>query len=222
MGQFEPLQGGHDQIRSLVGTLARRGVNHVVVSGGEPTQSPHLRDVVSCLLEANVGCSLSTNALAIDKILFQELKATGLSKITVSVDGATAPVHDKLRGPDSFARTTRNILLLKELGFQVTVASLMHAEALRELHLLPRLCHQLGIDRLDLFAPVRTPYCTGRVETVAESEARAQLAANKEAFDNVGLSPQIVLPVCSDSRCPSGSQVLGVVGGKVRDRCVFK
>jgi SynChlorMet cassette radical SAM/SPASM protein ScmE len=104
--------------------LGRLGVMDVTLTGGEAFTRPDLFELIDGVIANHMRYQILTNGTLItEKVLarFEEGKRRlRLNSIQVSIDGATAEVHDRSR-PDSFERALRGLRLLLEAGFPVTV-----------------------------------------------------------------------------------------------------
>jgi MoaA/NifB/PqqE/SkfB family radical SAM enzyme len=81
-------------------------------SGGEPLLVKGLFQVVERIAQAGIPVELYTSGWLLDERLVPDI-ARSFSKVHVSVDGATAKVHDTLRAkPGSFERAMRGLGLL--------------------------------------------------------------------------------------------------------------
>ena len=69
----------------------------VVFSGGEPLVVKEIFEVARRMAKANVEVHLYTNGWVLDSSMLSSIMSL-FSRITVSVDGATADVHDRVRG----------------------------------------------------------------------------------------------------------------------------
>ena len=74
------------------------GLNRIKLTGGEPTLHPQFRELVHMISESGLGVTIETNGTLIDRDLARFLKSHRVQHISVSIDGATAEVHDDLRG----------------------------------------------------------------------------------------------------------------------------
>jgi MoaA/NifB/PqqE/SkfB family radical SAM enzyme len=85
--------------------LIELGVKKAAFTGGEPTLYPGLSDVIHCLAESGVRCSMTTNGTLLTGRLPGDLVSAGLSQIRFSVDGPSAELHDRSVGvAGSFGR----------------------------------------------------------------------------------------------------------------------
>ena len=100
------------------------GVDHLCLSGGEPTIHRHFDAIVSRICVAGYWFSVVTNGSNFDKIaplLLQHRHA--FSGATFSLDGAREKTHDQIRGKGSYRRVMRAVCLafFKELPFTLNM-----------------------------------------------------------------------------------------------------
>jgi len=97
------------------------GVIEAVVTGGEPLLRKELAlSVIETFAAAGVAVSLVTNGWFVDEAVADRIAAIGDVRVHVSVDGASAEVHDAVRGvPGSWRRAVRAIDLLLARGVPV-------------------------------------------------------------------------------------------------------
>lgn len=74
--------------------LAERGTRQVIISGGEPTKSPALRQTVRAARGAGLSVTLSTNGILLPE--FTDVIEV-LDDIGIPVDGSTPLVNDRMR-----------------------------------------------------------------------------------------------------------------------------
>ncbi len=97
-----------DSLRVVDAMLALRP-GAIVLSGGEPATVPHLAEVAQRIAAAGVEVHLYTSGWSFPRPEMLDLAA----KITVSLDGATAEVHDRVRGrAGSFQRAMQTLAWL--------------------------------------------------------------------------------------------------------------
>jgi radical SAM protein with 4Fe4S-binding SPASM domain len=68
----------------------------LVITGGEPLLHPDLMKIAGTIHELGMNWGMVTNGLLLTKPLFEKLTDTGLTSLTVSLDG-TKSGHEKLR-----------------------------------------------------------------------------------------------------------------------------
>ncbi|MDJ0782063.1 MAG: radical SAM protein [Desulfosarcinaceae bacterium] len=101
-----------EEYRSLADTLHRMGAHQVSVAGGEPLVRKDAFDIIRAFSNRGMSVNLCTNGLLLDR-LHQEVCDSGPTCVTVSLDGATAESHDRIRGREgAFARTERGVMAI--------------------------------------------------------------------------------------------------------------
>jgi MoaA/NifB/PqqE/SkfB family radical SAM enzyme len=90
----------------------------VAFGGGEPLQSAHCWQIFDVLADAGVQIKLETDGSRIDDAAADRLAALKVQCIQISVDGATAAIHERVRPGSSYASATAAILRLVERGLQ--------------------------------------------------------------------------------------------------------
>jgi MoaA/NifB/PqqE/SkfB family radical SAM enzyme len=78
------------------------GIPYVAFGGGEPMSVPHFWDIIEKLSNAGTAIKLETNGSLIDDAAADRLHALGVECIQISIDGATAATHEKIRPGSSF------------------------------------------------------------------------------------------------------------------------
>jgi MoaA/NifB/PqqE/SkfB family radical SAM enzyme len=92
-----------DQALDVARRVADFGIPYVAFGGGEPLVVPHCWELFELLAEAGVALKLETDGSRIDSAAADRLAALAVQCVQISVDGATAAVHDRVRPGSSFA-----------------------------------------------------------------------------------------------------------------------
>lgn len=79
------------------------GIPYAAFGGGEPLGVPHCWDVLELLSAAGVALKLETDGRHIDDDAADRLARLAVECIQISVDGATAATHERVRPGSSFA-----------------------------------------------------------------------------------------------------------------------
>lgn len=96
----------------------------LVFSGGEPLCRDDLFELVSFARSLEITPALATNATLIDAAVAEQICDAGIVRVAVSLDGATAKVHDNLRQlQGSFERAIEGIghIHKKSVPFQINI-----------------------------------------------------------------------------------------------------
>ena len=145
------------QARSLIEQLAELGrvqamMPVLVFSGGEPICREDLFELVEQAKSLGIVPALATNGTLIDAAVAKTIKDSGIARVAVSLDGATAEVHDRLRQLEgSFERAVKGISYLhdRKVPFQINVTLTKHnAGQLEDIYELTEL---LGAVALHIF-----------------------------------------------------------------------
>lgn len=112
-GRRPSRQLGHDAMRRVADAIvAMRPPGGVGISGGEPLLVDGIFDVALGMRRAGLPVAVYTSGWTVDADTADRC-AEAFSQIMVSLDGATAEVHDRIRGrAGSFDRAVRALSLL--------------------------------------------------------------------------------------------------------------
>jgi radical SAM protein len=126
---------------------------HLVITGGDPLKRPDLADIVkqAAALKIQVSMAPSATPLLTRKALGRLARA-GILGLSLSLDGATAPRHDALRGiAGCFQRTLTAAREAADAGLSVQVNTLVSGETMPDLPAIFALVSMLPIQRWSLF-----------------------------------------------------------------------
>lgn len=135
------------QLRRVIEEALAMGVERFYMTGGEPFLRPDIDELIRLITEANEReLIILTNAT-----LFRGPRGAGLSsfsrervKFQVSVDGASPETNDPIRGAGTFGKALEGASVLANLGFEVSLTSVVTRQNLRELPELTRLASKHG------------------------------------------------------------------------------
>jgi len=82
---------------------------------GEPLMNPEMVDIVSCIKSAGLKSQIVTNALLLDEKMARRLIEAGLTKVKVSLQGATSEKYEFWRNNKLYNRIEDNILNLVKI-----------------------------------------------------------------------------------------------------------
>ena len=101
-GRKWPDELGREAALSITQQAIDLAIPYVAFGGGEPMSVPFFWHIFEKLSAANVAIKLETNGSLIDDEGASRLHALGVECIQISVDGATAATHTKIRPGSSF------------------------------------------------------------------------------------------------------------------------
>ena len=92
-----------DEALRIAGEIGALGVPYAAFGGGEPLDVPFCWDIFETLATASVALKLETDGSRIDDAAADRIAALGVDCVQISVDGATAATHDRVRPGSSHA-----------------------------------------------------------------------------------------------------------------------
>ena len=122
------------------------GLRTIKVTGGEPLLHPSIRRILSFLSDEGMKLIVETNGTLIDEDMARFLSSCGnLDFISVSLDGADAVTHEKLRGvPGAFDKAVSGIRNLVSEGITPQMICTLHRENSSQLRRVVDLAENLG------------------------------------------------------------------------------
>jgi radical SAM protein with 4Fe4S-binding SPASM domain len=139
----------------------------LVFSGGEPLCRADLFHLVEKARQQGIIPALATNGTLIDDGKARQIHEAGIVRVSVSLDGATAEVHDRMRKiPGAFDRALEGVRHLHEhqVPFQINVT--LTKQNIHQLGDIYELARSLGAVAVHLFMLVPV----GCGETLAETD----------------------------------------------------
>jgi len=123
-GRRDPRELSTDECKAVIDELRRMRVFYVNVGGGEPTVRADFWELLEYATGHDVGVKFSTNGHRITDAVAARLAVSDYVDVQVSLDGATAPVNDAVRGVGSYATAIRAVERLAAAGmpsFKISV-----------------------------------------------------------------------------------------------------
>jgi SynChlorMet cassette radical SAM/SPASM protein ScmF len=112
-----------DNYRRFLDAAVHLGANFVKITGGEPLLREETFPLIEHVSRAGARAAVETNAMLVghrEAAAFQKHRVS----VSVSLDGATAAVHDRRRGlPGAFERTWRAVKLMTSLKIPLTIVT---------------------------------------------------------------------------------------------------
>ncbi len=145
------------QAKAMIGQLAELGKGQpmmpvLVFSGGEPLCREDLFELIGEAKSAGLTPALATNGTLIDEGIAGQIKEGVVARVSISLDGATADIHNKLRQLEgSFENAIEGIGHLREknVPFQINITMTKHnAHQLEDLY---ELAKSLGAVAVHIF-----------------------------------------------------------------------
>lgn len=93
----------------LARAIVDMGIPYAAFGGGEPMGVPHAWEIFEVLAEGGTSIKLETEGSYIDEAAADRLAALAVQCIQISVDGATAATHERVRPGSSFASAVASL-----------------------------------------------------------------------------------------------------------------
>jgi MoaA/NifB/PqqE/SkfB family radical SAM enzyme len=105
-----------DEALALARRVADFGIAYVAFGGGEPLAAPHCWDLFELFAARGISLKIETDGSRIDDDAARRLAGLGVECVQISVDGATAATHERVRPGSSFAAAVAAIERLAARG----------------------------------------------------------------------------------------------------------
>ncbi len=158
--------------------VANGGIFQCILSGGEPLLfgKKRLPQIMDILHSDGTGFVIITNGYLLDQEWIDIIKDYRYYWVQVSIDGATAAIHDSFRGVEgSWHRAVKGAYLTSKAGFPLVIAHTVTPRNLHQVDEMAELSYALGATS----AIIGESLPSGRVEEFPEilldSEQRNQL-----------------------------------------------
>lgn len=197
--------------RGLLEELSQAGTRMVILSGGEALMRPDVFELAGLGTSLGMRMTLATNGSLVSPEIARQIREAGIVRVSVSLDGVTAGMHDRFRGRDgAFDLALAGISNLIAAGVPVQVNTTVAAVNVGQMEDFPAFLESLGVMAWHVFFLVPT----GRghdMEPAAVREYRSML----EGFYRVYKSARIE---CKATCAPQFYRMLAERGDPVHTR----
>jgi len=141
-----------EEILRAAGTIREHCDPIIVLTGGEPLVRDDIFHIAQACSKLFTHVALATNGTLVDNETAGRIADSGIARVGISIDGATAKTHDALRGlPGSFDAAISGFDALKRAGVSVQVNATLTRYNDTELDDLLALAVARGADAFHLF-----------------------------------------------------------------------
>ncbi len=150
----EPYPGELDnaQAKALIDTFKECGDPIIIFTGGEPLMRPDVFDLVRYAGSKGLRCVMAPNGTLITPEKAREMKASGIQRCSISIDGADDASHDEFRGtPGAFEASMRGIQYLKDQGIGFQLNTTVTKNNLHSFKDIFKLADKLGAEAWHIF-----------------------------------------------------------------------
>ena len=202
-----PLEIGAERYRNELATedwarafreAGELGVLQLALTGGEPLVRKDLEELVAAARAAGLYSTLVTSAIPFPRERAERLRDAGLDHVQISIQDSRPDESDRVAGLASFEQKVEAARFVVELGFPLTINTVLHRQNLDRVAEIIVLAEELGARRLEL---ANTQYAGWAVvNRAALMPTRPQLEAGErtvaQARERLGARMEIlwVLP----------------------------
>jgi heme b synthase len=122
-----------------------------VLSGGEPLFRPDIFDIARHASGAGLIVALATNGTLIDANVAHHIQASGVRRVSISLDGADTPTHDTFRGAGAFDKAIAGMNHLRALGVEYQINTTVARHNVGKMPETLTMAKALGASALHLF-----------------------------------------------------------------------
>ncbi|MGM0787162.1 MAG: radical SAM protein, partial [Thermodesulfobacteriota bacterium] len=141
----------------LLDQIAEVGRPIVILTGGEPLLREDIFDIASYGTKLGLRMVMAPNGTLIDRQIAAKMAESGIQRISVSLDGATAETHDGFRGVSgAFDAAISGIETARAAGIEFQVNTTITKLNSGEIPKIFKLAEKLGAVALHIFLLVPT------------------------------------------------------------------
>jgi len=138
------------EMQYILPRVQKEGIRYIRLTGGEPLLHKDIVEFLTLIADHGMKSSIITNGFFLEKKL-QALVKAGLDQIIVSIDGAYAETHDRIRNtPNLFARAMSGLAQAIEQGVMGRVNTVCGFHNFREMPKLQDLLTEMGVSQWEL------------------------------------------------------------------------
>jgi PqqA peptide cyclase len=126
------------------------GVVQLNLTGGEPLVRDDLEALIEEARRVDLYTNLITSGVPLRRQRLARFRELGLDNVQISIQDVTAAGSDRIAGLRSFDRKLEVARWAKELGFPLTLNTVLHRENLDHVAEVIALAERLQVDRLEL------------------------------------------------------------------------
>lgn len=144
-----------DQAKYLINSIKEFADPIFVISGGEPLMRADIFEIVDYATHNDLKVALATNGTLIDQTIVNKIKESGISRVSISIDGVDAKTHDAFRRSEgAFDKAMNGIDLLVKAGISCQINATLTKQNTHQLEDMIKLAIDKKTDAIHLFLVV--------------------------------------------------------------------
>lgn len=159
-----------EQCKETLSQIKDLGDPIVILTGGEPLLREDVFDLAAEGTRLGLRMVMASNGTLITAALVEDMKSSGIGRVSISLDGADGKQHDRFRRvPGAFNAALNGIELLKEKGVEFQVNTTVTKQNLNRIGDILNLAVEMGAAAYHIFLLVPT----GRAKHMLDQEIDA-------------------------------------------------
>jgi len=160
-----PGELGTEKCLRLLDEIAEVAKPVIILTGGEPLLRADIYEIAAYGDSKGLRMVLATNGTFVTDAVAEKLIASGIRRVSVSIDGPDPASHDAFRGvPGAFTEAMAGIEAMKRAGMEFQINTTITQKNLLQIREIHDLAHALGATAHHIFLLVPT----GRGKEMAE------------------------------------------------------
>ena len=148
---------GTEEALSLLDQIAEIAKPIIILTGGEPLLRSDIFDITRHGTRLGLRMVMALNGTLVTEKIARQLADSGIQRISVSIDGASAETHDRFRQvKGAFEGTLRGIELIKNAGLEFQINTTITKTNLDQIPAIQDLAVELGAVAHHIFLLVPT------------------------------------------------------------------
>jgi MoaA/NifB/PqqE/SkfB family radical SAM enzyme len=188
-----------DEVLHIVDQACAMGVDSLHVLGGEPFFREDMARILRYASEHGLRCHVSSNGTLVDDAVAKELSGLPGLTVDISLDSASAELHDWLRGSGAFLAAHRGIEHLQHHGVRFSTTCTINPRTLPRMEDVVQQAVRLGAYRVQFLIVSPVGRASKHESELLLSGEQRQLFAKKlgELYEQYGQQLVIDSPAAS-------------------------
>lgn len=141
-----------EAVKAVVDSISSEYKPIMVLTGGEPLYRDDIFTISRYCADRGLRVALATNGTLVDGPTASMIRESGIMRVSISVDGSDAAVHDGMRGiPGAFDRVMEGIARLRDAGVEFQINTTVTKRNEHQLDDILDLSRRIGAKALHLF-----------------------------------------------------------------------
>ncbi|MCM8778736.1 MAG: radical SAM protein [Candidatus Omnitrophica bacterium] len=144
-GHRIPGELNKQEVFHFLQQIVELNIPYVAISGGEPFLHPHFFTICEFLSKHNISIKVETNGEFIDEEKAKKIAQLRFRSVQISLDGATASTHERLRLRGDWNKAVSACRLLIKKGVNTEIVFVPTKFNIQEIGQLIDLAYSLGV-----------------------------------------------------------------------------